>query len=142
MVTKWMSTKIKYTKQSSEDGSFKRVTDTYVMQAYNFTECESNIHSIIGQSINGEFDVTAISRLDINGIVGEDSGNDIWYKVKISYMDIESKKIKETYLVLSSTVKEASEVLKNEFNFPFEVESVVKTPIVDVFETEKISAEM
>ncbi len=57
----WFEVKVKYTKQL-ENGSFKRVTEPYLLAAITFTDAESRIYEELGNIIRGEFHVTSINR--------------------------------------------------------------------------------
>ncbi|HRP53378.1 MAG TPA: DUF4494 family protein, partial [Fluviicola sp.] len=43
----WFTTKVKYTKQL-EDGSFKRVSEPYLVAAMTFTDAEARIYEELG----------------------------------------------------------------------------------------------
>ncbi|HLV43193.1 MAG TPA: DUF4494 domain-containing protein [Brumimicrobium sp.] len=134
----WFTVKVKYTKQL-EDGRLKRVTEPYLVDSVSFTDAEARIHEEIGQSIQGEFLVTGISKTDYADIFYyEDS--DVWYKCKLTYVTVDGdegkeKKISSNFLVTASTVKEAYDrILESlsDMTVSFEVPSIMITPIVEV----------
>jgi hypothetical protein len=53
----WFTVKVKYTKQL-ENGTFKRVSEPYLLAAMTFTDAEARIYEELGSSIRGEFQVT------------------------------------------------------------------------------------
>lgn len=55
--------KVKYTKQL-ENGTFKRVSEPYLLAAMTFTDAEARIYEELGYVIKGEFAVTNIARAD------------------------------------------------------------------------------
>ena len=79
----WFNVKVKYTKQL-EDGTFKRVSEPYLVAAMTFTDAEARIYGELGALIRGEFLVTGIARADFHDIFHYDDA-DVWYKCKITY---------------------------------------------------------
>ena len=63
----WFTVKVKYTKQL-ENGTFKRVSEPYLLAAMTFTDAEARIYEELGSSIRGEFQVTGIARTDLHDI--------------------------------------------------------------------------
>ena len=63
----WFTVKVKYTKQL-EDGTFKRVSEPYLVAAMTFTDAEARIYEELGSLIRGEFVVTGITRTDFHDI--------------------------------------------------------------------------
>ncbi len=135
----WFLSKVKYTKQL-ENGTFKRVSEPYLLAAMTFTDSESRIYEELGSIIRGEFVVQSIAREELEDIFGYE-GSDIWYKCKIAYESMasdeeRSKTVVKNFLVSASTVKEATERLQESLSTlmaDFKIKSVVETPIVDVF---------
>lgn len=135
----WFTVKVKYTKQL-ENGTFKRVSEPYLLAAMTFTDAEARIYEELGSVIRGEFVVTNIARTDFHDIFYyEDS--DVWYKCKITYesQDADSekqKKISQNFLVSARSVKEAFDRLQESLStlmVDFEVPSIMVSPIVDIF---------
>jgi hypothetical protein len=137
----WFTVKVKYTKQL-DNGTFKRVSEPYLLAAMTFTDAEARIYEELGALIKGEFIVTGISRTDIHDIFHyEDS--DIWYKCKISYEseadggeDSKSKKVAQNFLVSAHSVKEAYDRLKESLGglmIDFQIPTISVSPIVDIF---------
>lgn len=134
----WFTVKVKYTKQL-EDGRLKRVTEPYLVDSVSFTDAEARIHEEIGQSIQGEFLVTGISKTDYADIFYyEDS--DVWYKCKLTYVTVDGdegkeKKISSNFLVTANNVKEAYDRIHESLSdmmVTFEVPSIMITPIIEV----------
>jgi hypothetical protein len=133
----WMLVSVKYTKQH-DDGSFKRVNEPYLIQAESFTDSEARIYAEVGEFIRGEFLVSSIKRYDVNDIFANDE-SETWFKVVLEYDSLEnekSKRIKQSFLVSANSVDHADETIRKELKqvlTTFEIKSVVKTQIVDVF---------
>lgn len=138
-MSNWFTVKVKYTKQL-EDGTFKRVSEPYLVNAMTFTDAETRIYEELGNSIRGEFLVTAISRADYHDIFKyEDS--DIWYKVKIRFEaggedGGKTKKVTQDFLISATSVKEANDRIKESLQgmlIDFGIPSISISPIVDIF---------
>lgn len=59
--TTWFECKIRYEK-TMEDGTQKKVTETYTVDALSFTEAESSIIEEMSAYISGEFEVRDIKK--------------------------------------------------------------------------------
>lgn len=135
----WFTVKVKYTKQL-ENGSFKRVTEPYLLAAMTFTDAEARIYEELGQIIRGEFNVVGIMRTEIHDIFYYEDA-DVWYKIKLSYesMDAESekaKKVSQNFLVTAHSVKEAYDRISESLSklmVDFEIPMITVSPIVEVF---------
>lgn len=135
----WFTVKVKYTKQL-ENGTFKRVSEPYLLSAMTFTDAEARIYEELGAIIRGEFDVVSISRTELHDIFAYDDAS-TWWKCKVTYESAEHdsekvKKVAQTFLVSADTAKEAYERIQEslstlmvEFNIP----SIIFSPIVDIF---------
>jgi len=138
----WFTVKVKYTKQL-ENGTFKRVSEPYLLSAMTFTDAETRIYEELGQIIRGEFNVVGISRTEIHDIFQYDDC-DTWYKCKITFTsegnmddpEAKQKKVSQNFLVSAVSVKDAFEKLKESLSTlmaDFEVPSISVSPIVDIF---------
>ena len=138
----WFTVKVKYTKQL-ENGTFKRVSEPYLLSAMTFTDAETRIYEELGQIIRGEFNVVGISRTEVHDIFQYDDC-DTWYKCKITFTsegnmddpEAKQKKVSQNFLVSAVSVKDAFEKLKESLSTlmaDFEVPSISVSPIVDIF---------
>ncbi|MDP4637137.1 MAG: DUF4494 domain-containing protein [Crocinitomicaceae bacterium] len=135
----WFTVKVKYTKQL-ENGSFKRVSEPYLLAAMTFTDAEARIYEELGTTIRGEFQVTGIARTDLHDIFQYDD-TETWFKCKVTYdrMDEEGEKAKtvsQNFLVSASNVKEAYERTVESLStmmIDFNIASIVSSPIVEIF---------
>lgn len=133
----WFTVKVKYTKQL-ENGTFKRVSEPYLLSAVTFTDAEARIYEELGSLIRGEFEIVSITRTEIHDIFNyEDS--DTWFKVKMTFVneeDEKSKKVTQEFLVTAETGKDAYDRIQKSLSnlmVSFELPEIKKTPIVDVF---------
>lgn len=133
----WFTVKVKYTKQL-ENGTFKRVTEPYLLAAMTFTDAEARIYEELGEIIRGEFEVVSIARTEIHDIFSYDD-SDTWFKVKMIFQseeDEKSKKVTQEFLVTANTGKEAYDRIQESLStlmVSFELPEIKKTPIVDIF---------
>ena len=135
----WFTVKVKYTKQL-ENGTFKRVSEPYLLAAMTFTDAEARIYEELGATIRGEFLVTGIARTDIHDIFAYDDA-DTWYKCKVSYDKIDDeadkkKTITQNFLVSASNVKESYERIVESLStlmIDFQITSIIASPIVEIF---------
>lgn len=135
----WYTVKIKYYKEY-DDGSIKRVTEPYLLQAATFTDAEARIHEEVLTHIRGDFLITNIAKTDFADIFYYDDA-DQWHKCKLQYVDInpdngKEKKITQQFLVTAHNVKEAFDRMHESLRgmlTSFELPSIMQSPIVDVF---------
>ena len=138
----WFECKIRYEK-TMEDGSQKKVTELYVVDALSFTEAEASIIEEMSSYISGEFEVKDIKKAAYGDIFFSDSPSaDRWYKTKLQFITIDDKTEKEkksnvNYLVHGSTlpgaVKSIDEVMGGTM-IDYVIASIAETQIMDVFE--------
>ena len=108
----WYEVKVKYTKQL-ENGTIKRVTEPYLVDAVSFTESEARIYKEVCETCQGECSVEAIKKDNIVDIfLYEDS--DVWYRCTINRIDYDDesgkeRKVKEAMMVTASSVQEAAQ---------------------------------
>ncbi|WP_294677054.1 DUF4494 domain-containing protein [uncultured Fluviicola sp.] len=138
----WFTVKVKYTKQL-EDGTFKRVSEPYLVAAMTFTDAEARIYEELGSLIRGEFMVTGMTRTDFHDIFHYEDA-DVWYKCKITYEaggdggeeGAKAKKVSQNFIVTAHSVKDAYERLKESLGgmmIDYMIPSITVSPIVDVF---------
>lgn len=133
----WFTVKVKYTKQL-ENGTFKRISEPYLLAAMSFTDAEARIYEELGSIIRGEFNVVSIVRTELHDIFFYDD-SDVWYKVKITFMsedDEKSKKVAQDFLVTAHSAKEAYDRVKESLStlmVDFDLPAITLSPIVEVF---------
>ncbi|SFT35935.1 protein of unknown function [Lishizhenia tianjinensis] len=135
----WYTVKVKYTKQM-EDGTLKRVTEPYLLDAVSFTDAEARIYEELGEQIRGEFLVTGISKTDYADIFHYEDA-DYWYKCKVTYVSVDAdsgkeKKVSNNFLVTAANAKEAYERIEESLEsmlVSFEIPAIAISPIIDIF---------
>lgn len=135
----WYTVKVKYTKQL-DNGTLKRVTEPYLLDAVSFTDAEARIYLELGTSIKGEFLVTGIAQTNFSDVFNFEDCDD-WYKCKVTYQSEDadsgkSKKVSNMFLVTANNVKEAYERITESLDsmlVGFEIPQIMLTPIIEVF---------
>lgn len=142
--SKWFECSVRYDK-TQEDGTQKKVTEKYVVDALSFTEAEARIIEDMKPYISGDFEVTAIAIAPYREIFfmgGTDNADVRWYKAKLQFITIDEKTERErrsnvTYLVEGTSLDNAnsniSEVMSGTM-IDYVSVALVETPILDVFE--------
>jgi hypothetical protein len=135
----WFTVKVKYTKQL-ENGTFKRVTEPYLLASMTFTDAEARIYEELGSIIRGEFQVIGIARTEIHDIFHHED-SDEWFKIKISFKSdgeegSKGKKVSQSFLISAFSVNDACERLKGCLKglmLEYTMTSAVVSPIVEIF---------
>lgn len=138
----WFETKVRYEK-TQDDGTLKKQTEQYVVDALSFTEAESTIMQEMSVYVSGEMEIRDIRLASYGEIFFSDAPNDDkWYKAKLQFITIDEKTEKEkrsnvTYLVqagnLPMAVKHIDEVMGGTM-IDYVMAAIQETQIMDVFE--------
>ena len=137
-INKYFEVKVKMQK-TQEDGTQKKVTEQYVVEAATFGEAERRITECLKPYIEGEFDVTDIKIAGYSQIVGGDENADKFFKAKVTFVALDEttgkeKKTSELYLVQSETLESAESDVKTFLNDGnTTISSISETAILDVF---------
>lgn len=138
-MSQWFECKVKYDRLTEENVQ-KTVTEPYMVDALSFTEAEARITEEMQPYISGDFQVTAVRRVNLTDIFYHDGG-DRWYKVKTNFITIDEKsgvekKTATFQLVQASDFTEALNVFKDgmkETMADIEIASITETALMDVF---------
>lgn len=136
----YFEVKVKYEKVQ-EDGKEKKVTESYLVDALSFTECEKRIIEEMELFISGEFEVYSIARTKYDDIVEiETDSNVSWYKTKLvdSVFDDNGKeKLVAHYLLVEGTnidnAKDNLDKFMETTMADFKVVTISETPIMDIY---------
>ena len=137
-INKYFEVKVKMQK-TQEDGTQKKVSEQYVVEAATFGEAERRITKCLKPYIEGEFNVTDIKIAGYAQIVGGDENADKYFKAKVTFVALDEttgkeKKTSELYLVQSETLESAESDVKNYLNDGnTSISSIAETAILDVF---------
>lgn len=135
----WFECKISYEK-IMENGSQKRVSEPYLVDALSFTEAEARIIEEMKPYISGEFTVADIKRARIAELFTNENG-DRYYRFKVVFISLDEKsgtekKTSATMLAQASDLREAIAVLDEGMKgtmADYVIVSVTETMIMDIF---------
>lgn len=137
----WFLAKVKYEKVT-ENGAQKKVTEQYMVDALSFTEAEARIIEEMTPYIKGEFKITGLSLMNVSEFFASDNEEyDKWYKIKAAFITIDEKSGVEKKgswyaIVAGNSTASAEKHFRERMTgtlADYTVESVVETPIIDVF---------
>ena len=138
-MAQWFKTSVRFDKML-ENGTVKKVTEPYLVDALSFTEAEARITEEVTPYIIGEFTVSAVKKSKIAEIFWDESG-DRWYQVKVAFITIDEKTAAEKRTA-SVIMVQASDFDNALANFKdgmkgtmadFEIISIAETNIMDVY---------
>lgn len=135
----WFTCKVKYQK-IDDHGKMSRASETYLVDAINFTEAEKRIFEIMEQYVSGDIEVVGISRTNFTEIFNYEDGQ-YWYKAKVGWSIFDENSSKETkvsnnMLVAANSVRDAYDRISENLEtmlVPVEISAVSLSPILDVF---------
>jgi len=126
-----------------ENGTVKKITKQFLVDAMSFTEAEARVMSDVGEGMR-EVTMMSSKRSQIKEVIFY-GDTDLWFKAKVTYslMDEESEKEKKVttyFLVNANDAREAydrtQEHLK-EMLVPFKIPKIEESPVIDVLEYKK-----
>ena len=138
----WFEIKFQHD-QTQEDGTQKKVTELYTVDALSFTEAEAKITEEMKLYVSGETFIKAITRASYKEIFfDERESADKYYKAKLDFITIDEKTEKEkkstvTYLVQAASLDEAKKNINEVMGttmVDYDIQSIAETKIIDVFE--------
>ena len=134
----WFTAKIKYLKQDPENGTIKKVSEAYLLNALSHTEAEARLQSILEEFIP-EYELLKLDKSNFNQVI-IDKSKDYFFKIRIYsiYTDEEENNLtqSEVYIVQAQSSKDAIaklEVFLELSVADWEVKSVLKTNIIEAF---------
>lgn len=138
----WYEVTVKYDKQQ-EDGSKKKVSETYIVDAISCSEAEKTATKELKPYITGDFKIKSIKECPFHEVFFSDSEkDDKWYKAKLAFITLDEKSGKEkrnnvTYLVqansLNGAIRHVDEVMGGTM-IDYSSLSAQETKIMDIFE--------
>ena len=138
----WFETKVQYEKVQV-DGMQKKVTEQYVVDALSFTEAESSIIEEIKPYVSGDYKIKNITPANYHDVFfSDDTQDDKWYKVKLTFITIDEKTEKEKHSIVhylvqarsTGTAQQAINDVMSKSMIDYETVSISETKILDVFE--------
>ena len=140
--SEWYEVKFQH-EQTQEDGTQKKVTELFAVDALSFTEAESKITEEMKLYVSGETFIKAITRAPYKEIFfDERESADKYYKARLDFITIDEKTEKEnkstvTYLVQAANLDEAKKNINEVMGttmIDYDIQSIAETKIIDVFE--------
>ena len=140
--SKWFEAKLRYDKVHN-NGSEKKVTESFVIEALSFGEAEKIALESLGSSVSGEIQVININPTKFNEVIfSEEESCDRYYKAKLQFITIDEKTGNEKpkhfyYLVQASSFdncKDTIRKMKQSTLIDYQIAAVSETKIVDVVE--------
>ena len=137
----WFECSVSYEKVQ-EDGTERRITEKYVVEAFSFTEAEKQIIDELKNYVSGELTVKGIVPAQYNEIFFSDAdSDDYWFKVKVKFITLDERSHKEkctnvVYLVQGSDISSAKAYIENILSgsmLDLDLCGISKTKILDVF---------
>ena len=138
----WFETKVQYEKVQV-DGMQKKVTEQYVVDALSFTEAESSIIEEMKPYVSGDYKIKNITPANYHDVFfSDDTQDDKWYKVKLTFITIDEKTEKEKHSIVhylvqarsTGTAQQAINDVMSKSMIDYETVSISETKILDVFE--------
>ena len=129
--------------KTDEDGTPRKVTETYVVDAMSFSEAEKRIIEEMSSYVSGELEICNLKIAPYKEIFFADSDlADRWYKAKLVFITIDEKTDKEkktsvNYLVnagnFNSALKNINEIMEGTM-IDYQTCNLTETTIMNVFE--------
>ena len=137
----WFETKVRYSKLM-ENGTEKKVTEAFMVDALSFTEAEARISEEIAH-FTSDFTISAVKISKISEIFRQKIG-DKWYLVKAAFITLDEKTAVEKksitqFLVAGDSFKEAYDNFLEGMSgtlADFEINTIQETPIMDVYDAD------
>ena len=141
MMHNWFECKIQFEK-TLENGTQKKVTESYLVDALSFTEAEARIIEEVAPFISGEYTVSDIKRAKFTEVLTSDETKaDRWFKSKLTFVTLDEKsggekKTSSAVLVQASDLRDAVKKLDAAMKgsmADYTIASMAETAIMDVY---------
>ena len=135
----WFECKVRYDKMQ-ENGSVKKVSEPYLVDALSFTEAESRIIEEITPFISADFSVMAVKKTKVSEIFFDET-DDRYYMVKVNFITIDEKsgieKKSATFILVQASdfagaLERFNEGMKGTAS-DYEIASITETMLMDVY---------
>ena len=146
-MSQWIKTSVRFTKRM-ENGTTKRVTESYLVDALSFAEAEARIIKEVTPYICGEFSVSAVKKSNVQEIFRDKVQYDCekkWYKAKVAFITLDEntnseKRTTAVYMVQApdfhNALENFIEGMMKETMADFVIVGIEETSILDVFNEE------
>lgn len=128
--------KLSYLKEN-EKGDFKRVTETDIVEAFTFSECEAILNEECGVKNLKEPSIKSMKPISVSEIFRDElGGGDTWYRVKVVLIDTETEKgTKQVMYVQAKSMDDANNRLKQSMKdtiVDWESTEIKKTDVYEI----------
>ena len=146
-MSQWIKTSVRFTKRM-ENGTTKRVTESYLVGAISFAEAEARIIKEVTPYICGEFSVSAVKKSNVQEIFRDKVQYECekkWYKAKVAFITLDEntnseKRTTAVYMVQApdfhNALENFIEGMMKETMADFVIVGIEETAILDVFNEE------
>ena len=146
-MSQWIKTSVRFTKRM-ENGTTKRVTESYLVDAISFAEAEARIIKEVTPYICGEFSVSAVKKSNVQEIFRDKVQYECekkWYKAKVAFITLDEntnseKRTTAVYMVQApdfhNALENFIEGMMKETMADFVIVGIEETAILDVFKEE------
>ena len=135
----WFECKVRYDKMQ-ENGSVKKVTEPYLVDALTFTEAEARIIEEMKPFISGDFSISAVKKTKVSEIFFDDTA-DRYYMTKVNFITLDEKsgveKKSASFILVQASdfegaLRRFTEGMKGSAA-DYEVASITETMLMDVY---------
>lgn len=128
--------KLSYLKEN-EKGDFKRVTETDIVEAFTFSECETILNEECGVKNLKEPFIKSMKPISVSEIFRDElGGSETWYRVKVVLIDTETEKgTKQVMYVQANSMDDANNRLKQSMKdtiVDWESTEIKKTDVYEI----------
>lgn len=137
----WFECKVRYEK-TQENGTVKKVTEPYLVDALSFTEAETRITKEITPYMAGEFEVSDIKRVRYSEIFeSTEETADKWFECKLEFITLDErsgneKRSNSRVLVQAANLRDAMKKLEISMStamVDYNALSIKETALMDVY---------
>ena len=137
----WFECKVRYEK-TQENGTVKKVTEPYLVDAFSFTEAETRITKEITPYMAGEFEVSDIKRVRYSEIFeSTEETADKWFECKLEFITLDErsgneKRSNSRVLVQAANLRDAMKKLEISMSttmVDYNALSIKETALMDVY---------
>ena len=128
-----------------EDGSVKKVTESYVIDATSFGDAEEQAMEYMSAYVSGDIQIVNINPMNFKEVVFSfQESCDRYYKTVLQYITLDEKsgsekKTQVQYLVESSSFDNCKDIIRTFMDgtmIDYQIASVSETKFIDVIEKE------
>tara|TARA_B100000768_G_scaffold166123_1_gene169219 strand:+ start:851 stop:1396 length:546 start_codon:yes stop_codon:yes gene_type:complete len=144
MTKHWFTCKVKYVRHDNEGAEIK-ATESFVLDAYNYTEAETRMTEICEQEGIRPFEIVQITKSVLSEVIRFEDA-DKWFKVKIALTSMDEqrgteKETNEFILLSANDVRDAYDKVAQHMSkvgLGYVIPSVAYQKITEVFPLDEV----